>query len=99
MFVDGRTDISDYSTTLAILMKNSGAWFNSGFRQETSDILRGYMDAQPKEKLKDCLRILNDLTNRYGFAAASSAMELPHPMKVLTSVMHLCWPHGLPITE
>ena len=38
---DNRTDISDYSTTLAVLMKN----------------------AQPKEKLKDCLRIMNELTS------------------------------------
>ena len=29
---DNRTDISDYSTTLAVLMKNSGAWGNSGQR-------------------------------------------------------------------
>ena len=47
---DNRTDISDYSTTLAVLMKNSGAWGNSGLRRETPDALRAYMDAQPKEK-------------------------------------------------
>ena len=76
MFGEGRTDISDYSTTLAVLMKNSGAWHESGLRRETPDILREYMDAQPKEKLKDCLRILNDLTNQYGFHAAASAMEM-----------------------
>ena len=34
------------------------------------------MDAQPKEKLKDCLRIMNDLTNQYGFQAAASAMDM-----------------------
>ena len=34
------------------------------------------MDAQPKEKLKDCLRIMNELTNQYGFQAAASAMEM-----------------------
>ena len=38
---DNRTDISDYSTTLAVLMKNSGAWGNSGLRRETPDALRG----------------------------------------------------------
>lgn len=73
---DNRTDISDYSTTLAVLMKNSGAWGNSGPRRETPDALRAYMDAQPKEKLKDCLRIMNELTNQYGFQAAASAMEM-----------------------
>lgn len=75
-FGEGRTDISDYSTTLAILMKNSGAWENSGLRRETPDALRAYMDAQPKEKLKDSLRIMNELTNQYGFQAAVSAMEM-----------------------
>lgn len=34
------------------------------------------MDAQPKEKLKDCLRIMNELANQYGFQAAASAMEM-----------------------
>lgn len=76
VFCEGRTDISDYSTTLAVLMKNSGAWGNSGLRRETSDALRTYMDALPKEKLKDCLRIMNELTNQYGFHAIASAMEM-----------------------
>ena len=75
-FGEGRTDISDYSTTLAVLMKNSGAWGNSGLRRETPDALRTYMDAQPKEKLKGCLRIMNELTNQHGFQAAASAMEM-----------------------
>lgn len=35
-FGEGRTDISDYSTTLAVLMKNSGAWENSGLRRGQS---------------------------------------------------------------
>lgn len=76
VFGEGRSDISDYSTTLAVLMKNAGAWENSGLRRETPDVLRAYMDAQPKEKLKDCLRIMNELTNQYGFEAAVSAMEM-----------------------
>lgn len=76
VFGEGRSDISDYSTTLAVLMKNAGAWENSGLRRETPDGLRTYMDAQPREKLKDCLRIMNELTNQYGFEAAVSAMEM-----------------------
>ena len=76
VFGEGRSDVSDYSTTLAVLMKNAGAWENSGLRRETPDALRAYMDAQPKEKLKDCLRIMNELTNQYGFEAAVSAMEM-----------------------
>ena len=76
VFGEGRSDVSDYSTTLAVLMKNAGAWENSGLRRETPDALRTYMDAQSKEKLKDCLRIMNELTNQYGFEAAVSAMEM-----------------------
>lgn len=49
---------------------------NSGLRRETPDVLRAYMDAQPKEKLKDCLWIMNELTGQYGFQAATSAMEM-----------------------
>ena len=75
-FGEGRSDVSDYSTSLAVLMKNAGAWENSGLRRETPDALRTYMDAQPKEKLKDCLRIMNELTNQYGFEAAVTAMEM-----------------------
>ena len=74
-FGEGRTGICDYTTTLAVLMKNSGTWCNSGLRRKTLDVLRAYMDAQPKEKLKDCLRIVNELTNQYDFQAAS-AMEM-----------------------
>ncbi len=76
MFGDKRTDVSDYSTTLATLMKNSGAWFNSGIRQEVSDVLRDYIDSQTKEKRKDCLRIMNELSEQYGFKATVSAMEM-----------------------
>lgn len=57
-------------------MKNSGAWHESGLRRETPDLLHAYLDAQPKEKRKDCLRIMNELTNQYGFQAAASAMEM-----------------------
>ena len=57
-------------------MKNAGAWRNSGIRNETPDILRTYMDAQPKEKLKDCLKIMNEPTGQHGFAAAAEAMQM-----------------------
>ena len=60
---------------LAVLMKNCGAWGNSGLRRETPDALRVYIDAQPKEKLKDCLRIMNEPADQYDFTAAARAME------------------------
>ena len=57
-------------------MKNFGAWHESGPRRETPDILRSYMDARLKEKLKDCLRIMNELADQYSFQAVASAMEM-----------------------
>jgi transposase len=72
---DVRTDVSDYSTSLAMLMKNIGAWHNSGIRQQTSETLREYMDNQEKGKRRDCIRIMDELTRQYGFPAAVMAME------------------------
>jgi transposase len=86
IYGDKRSDVCDYSTTLATLLKNSGAWFNSGLRQETPNILRDYMDAQPKPVLRNCLRIMNELSDRYGCKAAMSAME----MAVKNGSVNLC---------
>lgn len=33
------------------------------------------MDNLPKNKLKDCLRIMNDLTSKFGYEVAVQAME------------------------
>ena len=76
MYCDTRTDVSDYRTSLAMLLRNSGAWNNSGLRKQTPEPLRAYMDEQPKARLKDCLRIMNELTNQYGWATAVNAMEM-----------------------
>lgn len=75
-------------------MKNTGAWGNSGLRRETPDALRAYMDAQPKGKLKDCLRIMNELASQYGFQAAKNAMEIACArgnicMRLLYLISHL----------
>lgn len=75
MYGETRTDVSDHSTTLATLLKNTGAWDNSGLRTEAPDALRQYMDAQSREKRKDCLRVWKDLSDHYGFPAAVSALE------------------------
>ena len=73
---DTRTDVSDYSTGLAVLLRNSGAWHNSGLRQQTSEPLRDYMDSQPNGRRKDCLRIMNELNAQYGWQATVKAMEM-----------------------
>ena len=44
-FGEGNTDISAYSTTLAVLMKDFSVWESSGLRRENPDALRAYMDA------------------------------------------------------
>ena len=72
---DVRTDTCDYSTSLAVLLKNVGAWHNSGVRADTTDVLKEYMDNLPKEKLKDCLRIMRDLREKFGYNVAVEAME------------------------
>jgi hypothetical protein len=76
VYGDARTDVSDYSTSIAMLLRNSGAWHNSGLRQQTPEPLREYMDIQTKERRKDCLRIMNELTGQYGWPAAVKAMGM-----------------------
>ena len=62
-----RTDSYYYSTTLAMLIKNCGAWQNSGLRKE--------LDQQARPQLRSSLRILDHLTQSYGWQAAWEAME------------------------
>jgi transposase len=70
-----RTDSYDYSTTIAMLLKNCGAWHNSGLRLEIPDMLRDYMDNQSRPQLRGSLHILQQLTETYGLTAATEAME------------------------
>ena len=71
-----RTDIRDYSTTLAMLSRNAGAWLNSGFRQEVPDLIRDYIDNLPKVERKSTLRLLNELSFEYGLKAAVDALGM-----------------------
>lgn len=59
-----------------MLSRNSGAWPNSGFRQEVPDLIRDYIDNLPKVERKTTLRLLNDLSKEYGVKAAVDALEL-----------------------
>lgn len=70
-----RTDTYDYSTTLAMLIKNCGAWQNSGLRKELPDGLRKELDQQAHPQLRSSLRILDHLTQSYGWQAALEAIE------------------------
>ena len=70
----GRTDVSDYSTTVAMLVHKPGAWRNCGVRLEMPDPLRDYMDHLERPALKDTIAMLEDLSSRYGFYPAIDAM-------------------------
>lgn len=75
-FGETRTDSTDYSTTVSMLLHRPGAWENSGVRQTVSDPLREYMDKAGKVERKNCLSIMTDLTERYGFLPAVKAMDM-----------------------
>lgn len=45
-------------------------------RYKTPDVLKVYMNVQLKQKMKECLRVMNELSNRHGFTGAGSAMEM-----------------------
>ena len=76
VYSDDRTDSVDNSTSLAVLMKSAGAWMNSGLRLEAPDLLREYMDQSSKPELKNCLKVMHELTKQYGLKAAMAAMEM-----------------------
>lgn len=73
---DKRTDTMDYSTSLAVLSKNTGAWMNSGVRQDMPDALRDYLDQQEKSIRKSYLKLMSTLTDEYGYEAAVEAMKM-----------------------
>ena len=71
----GRKDSSDYSTTLHTLMRNPGAWDNSGIRQQAPDILKTYMDQLDHQKRKSRLKLMCRLADNYGLQTAMVSME------------------------
>jgi hypothetical protein len=74
-FGEKRSDTIDYRTSIAILMRNVGAWPNSGVRELVSDMLRNAMDEQPREALQSTLRTMHLLTRTYNFETAVAALE------------------------
>lgn len=70
-----RSDTVDYRTSLAMLMRNAGAWPNSGIRELVTPVLQELMDAQPRDELQKTLRTLHLLTTRYSFETALAALE------------------------
>lgn len=74
-FGSQRTDTVDVRTTLSRLLRSPGAWLNSAVRDATPEILKASMDTLARIELKEALRLMHDLTSRYDFETAISAME------------------------
>lgn len=70
-----RTDNTDYATTLAILLKNVGAWPNSGIREQMSPTLREALDGQTRAQLRQSLRALQQICQLYDFGTALETLE------------------------
>ena len=70
-----RTDTIDHRTSLAVLMRNVGAWPNSGLREQAPGSIRDELDRQPRVQLKESLKLLGNLSERFGLDVAISAME------------------------
>ncbi|WDL98474.1 IS21 family transposase [Alicyclobacillus sp. ALC3] len=73
-FGKGRTDTVDHSTTLSRMLRNPGAWRNSGLRNHVPDELRTEMDSFDRAGLKTALKMMLGLSGQYGFDAAVQAM-------------------------
>jgi transposase len=69
-----RTDTVDWLTMLDSLIAKPGAWKNSAIRQHVSDHVCEYMDDQDRSGLRQSLRVLKELSGRYGFDIAVTSM-------------------------
>jgi transposase len=74
-FGDRRTDTLDHRTSLAQLLRNPGAWRNSGVREGTPESLRAELDRQDRAGLKQSLKLMARLASDFGFEVALAAME------------------------
>jgi len=74
VFGKGRTDTVDHSTTLSRLLRNPGAWRNSGLREQVPAGLKEEMDGYDRSGLKAALGMMRTLSSQYGFETAVQAM-------------------------
>ena len=70
-----RTDTSDHRTSLEVLMRNPGAWPNSGLRETAPSAVRDGLDRMTRAQLKESLKLMGGLSERFGFDVAIAAME------------------------
>lgn len=69
-----RSDNCDYRTSLAVLMRNVGAWKNSGIRELVPEGLKMVMDNQSRSELQATLSTMNQLSVAYNFEIAVNAL-------------------------
>jgi len=74
-FAERRTDTVDHRTSLAQLLRNPGAWRNSGIRESAPRALRAELDARDRAGLRQALRLMAGLASDFGFEVALAAME------------------------
>lgn len=64
-----------HRTSLAQLLRNPGAWRNSGIREGAPCALRAELDARDRAGLRKALKLMEGLTTDFGFEVALAAME------------------------
>lgn len=71
----GRSDSTDYRTTVHRVAQNPGAWRNSALRQGVPEPVREALDTAARADLQAALRGLAHCTDQWGFEHAVRALE------------------------
>lgn len=71
----GRSDSTDYRTTVHRVAQNPGAWRNSPLRESVPETVRVALDAAVRADLQPALHGLADCADRWGFDHAVRALE------------------------
>ncbi|WP_127589296.1 IS21 family transposase [Paenibacillus koleovorans] len=70
-----RTDTVDWLTMLDSLIAKPGAWKNSAMRSQMSYDVRDYMDDLDRSGLRQALRMVKELSERYGLDVAVTSLQ------------------------
>lgn len=74
-FGKDRTDSIDPSTSLAMLIRNIGAWPNSGIRAAVPPLVRQCFDAMDRNALRSALQAMDRISVDHGFEQALQSFE------------------------
>lgn len=75
-FGSKKTETIDHTASLTTLIQKPRGWEQSRFRHAISDVLRSYLDVQPRDMLVAYLRSLDAFHRSRRLASAIEAMEL-----------------------